>query len=552
MGGKKKAPDKIILDDDIDNDIIQDNIVIHNYKLDFDKILKQLKSKIIKHTKTTNTKLINGIVLLKDFMILIRDDECVPFWNDDIHNISNKIFLPIKENMEKSNTPKTFLSNTWFKTEHFQSIQYYDDLKIKNMKETEKNVLKTVKIRIYPTPIQKEYLKRIIGVHRYFYNRTIQYINNYDKSTKKTYFVVNYGDKEHINIDLSNVKNKFDIRSARKLLKTNYPDWMKDIPVNSHVIDLAIIEAFNRYNGCLKAFAINRKPFELKMKTKKDKYQTINIEKVMIKPKLNSILVKTKYKDKYIFKNLKTSDKISNYNNLTDSSITYIDKLDEFYINLGYNEKIKVNRENKICSVDPGIACFNVCYSDNAVHKIGIGTSKEIGKYCKEIDIMTSRIYKKKEGVYKNNYQKRRRIKKALHKKIKKIQNIKEELHNKTVKFLTDNYGRIIMPPFETQKMAEKVNNSRLARSLYNTSFYKFLIKLRIRCEIKGIEIIERPEYYTSKTCTRCGRINTGLKLQEREYCCSSCGIRIDRDINGARNIMLRNNKWELPPLKDQ
>ena len=165
---------------------------------------------------------------------------------------------------------------------------------------------------------------------------------------------------------------------------------------------------------------------------------------------------------------------------------------------------------------------------------------------------MTSLINKKDVGKYKNNYHKRRNIKKALHRKIKKIQNVKEELHNKTIKFLTDKYGRILMPPFETQKMAEKSVSSRLSRSLYNVSFYKFLLKLRSRCEEKGIELIEDPEYYTSKTCTKCGVINSqkyifgNLTLSDRTYKCNKCGLEIDRDVNGARNIMLRNNKWEL------
>jgi len=46
-------------------------------------------------------------------------------------------------------------------------------------------------------------------------------------------------------------------------------------------------------------------------------------------------------------------------------------------------------------------------------------------------------------------------------------------------------------------------------------------------------------EAYTSKTCTRCGVLNN---IGSNEiYHCKECDLVIDRDINGARNILLKN-----------
>ena len=73
--------------------------------------------------------------------------------------------------------------------------------------------------------------------------------------------------------------------------------------------------------------------------------------------------------------------------------------------------------------------------------------------------------------------------------------------------------------------------------------------KLKIKCKEHDIELVIRPEYYTSKTCSRCGWLNNNLKLTDRIYKCLECDLCIDRDINASRNIMLRNNEWELPPL---
>ena len=138
------------------------------------------------------------------------------------------------------------------------------------------------------------------------------------------------------------------------------------------------------------------------------------------------------------------------------------------------------------------------------------------------------------------NHKKRNNFRKALHRKIKKIVNLKEDLHNKAIKYLTSNFGKIILPPFEIQKMCKKLQ-SKIARSMYNLSYFTFLTKLKNKCKEYDIDLIIRPKYYTSKTCTKCGNLHNNLKNNDI-YNCIKCKLIIDRDINGARNIMLRNN----------
>jgi len=41
----------------------------------------------------------------------------------------------------------------------------------------------------------------------------------------------------------------------------------------------------------------------------------------------------------------------------------------------------------------------------------------------------------------------------------------------------------------------------------------------------------------SSKTCSGCGHVNTGLKLQHRHWTCPACGQHHDRDLNAAVNI---------------
>jgi putative transposase len=41
----------------------------------------------------------------------------------------------------------------------------------------------------------------------------------------------------------------------------------------------------------------------------------------------------------------------------------------------------------------------------------------------------------------------------------------------------------------------------------------------------------------SSKTCSACGIVIAKLPLSARVFCCESCGLRIDRDLNAARNL---------------
>ena len=40
-----------------------------------------------------------------------------------------------------------------------------------------------------------------------------------------------------------------------------------------------------------------------------------------------------------------------------------------------------------------------------------------------------------------------------------------------------------------------------------------------------------------STTCSACGAVRAKLTLAQRQFMCESCGTRLDRDLNAARNL---------------
>ena len=76
---------------------------------------------------------------------------------------------------------------------------------------------------------------------------------------------------------------------------------------------------------------------------------------------------------------------------------------------------------------------------------------------------------------------------------------------------------------------------------------YVFKQRLQYKCNVLNIGYKEVDEAYTSKTCTKCGCENE--KTSSKTFKCVLCKYVIDRDINGARNIMLKAVP-KLPSLK--
>jgi putative transposase len=115
-----------------------------------------------------------------------------------------------------------------------------------------------------------------------------------------------------------------------------------------------------------------------------------------------------------------------------------------------------------------------------------------------------------------------------------------KDLHWNSAKFLASSYSTIIIPHFRTAELLKgKKLPKQTKRQLQALSFFSFKERLAHKCSKYGTKVLLVEEDYTSKTCGNCGNINYelgGAKL----FQCSSCQVTLDRDENGARNILLK------------
>jgi len=81
---------------------------------------------------------------------------------------------------------------------------------------------------------------------------------------------------------------------------------------------------------------------------------------------------------------------------------------------------------------------------------------------------------------------------------------------------------------------------SKSTRAMLTWSHYRFRERLAFKCRQQGAKLVIVDEAWTSKTCSACGIINHDLG-KAKVFHCDHCSSTFDRDVNGAKNIFLKN-----------
>ena len=147
-------------------------------------------------------------------------------------------------------------------------------------------------------------------------------------------------------------------------------------------------------------------------------------------------------------------------------------------------------------------------------------------------------IYKKPLRDCKN-YQKQKRKVAKIYNKIKhqRLDNLHKVSHE-----IVKNHDYIVV---ETLKIQNLMKNRKLSKSIADVGWSMFINMIRYKTERYGKELIQIDQWYpSSQICSNCHQ-NEGKKaLSVREWTCTHCHTKHDRDINAAINI--RNKGLEL------
>ena len=374
---------------------------------------------------------------------------------------------------------------------------------------------KAIKIELKLTNEQKIQVNKTIGVERFIYNEYIKY--NQEQYELGNKFVSAFDFSKYIN----------------NVYLPNNPDkkWIKD--VSSKSVKQAMVygeKAFKNFFKGLSGFPVFKKKGknELGAYFVKDNKKDFEFYRHKIKiPTLKFVRVK---EYGYIPKNA----------NIKSGTISKV--ADRYFLSLVMEVDDIVKTENKNIKglgVDLGIKDTAVC-SDGRIFK-NINKTKKVKKLKKKIKREQRKMARSIE-YSKSNKIKLKECKNFNKKKLKmqrlfyRLNCIRDDYNNKMVDEITRTKLKYIT--IEDLKVSNMMKNKHLSKAIQEQNFYSIRTKLMNKCKERNIELRLVDTFYpSSKTCSCCGSIKKDLKLNNRIYKCSNCGLEIDRDYNASINL---------------
>ena len=477
--------------------------------------------------------------------------DCIPFWKCQVKAFSKEapLWLPIETDSPDlhSNWWKgsfnSMASKSWFsmkkwkalKTENSskiycpsstysiaESMENENTAKIKRSNAKKKPPAnKCRKIRLSPCPEVQNKLRQWFGSVRVTYNWALGCIKN----------------KPHVYSCTNMISLRKRFINACNIPKSK--SYLLDTP--KHVRDTAMKDLTEAYKS---NFEIRKKnpshTFDLKFRSKKDT-QSITIPYTVIKDlvldkdsqdgefKMYPTFLKNKIKF-HMRKNRTSIPRIDN-----DCKLI-MDKLGRFTLAIPFYEEACDNQASAHkkgwAAIDTGVRTMLTVYSPTwgECYKIGDRDISKIFRLCKHLDklIGKKRVKKKKRAII------------VLR---KRIRDLVTELHCKAIVFLLNTFDHIIIPPFNVSHMVKKGNRKLTkssVRKMLTWRHYDFKMRLKEKALRCGVQIYERGEEYTSKTCTHCMNIKHDLG-GAKVYRCDHCRLKVDRDVGGSRNIFIKN-----------
>lgn len=211
-----------------------------------------------------------------------------------------------------------------------------------------------------------------------------------------------------------------------------------------------------------------------------------------------------------------------------------------------------IQGEVKCVGVDPGVRTFATCFSKDDALVVGDNFAKEkLFPLMKRVDKLIGqkqKIVNTQKGVnYLDMPQWARDRITYFDNELNRLKCKKDDLildlHNRLAFELVTSYDVIFLPTFETKGMVtrkdRKVRTIRrnTCRQMLDLNHYGFKLRLKWYAKKYGKHVVDCNEAYTSKTRSWDGTIDS--KLGSKKII-KGTGFTVDRDINGARNILIK------------
>lgn len=466
------------------------------------------------------------------------DLDLIPFWKESTMGLSRKLWSPKKTDCVDldlnlyNGSSKNLMQNSWFsariqnakqhltssQTTYLQSLQCLlpkiTVLEQANIEEKEKKTPslkpqiklqaeKAIKVRIFPDKDQKTILNRWFGIRRFIYNKCIAIMKedykNQIKTTQKRLRELVVNNVNYIQNNTWMIEYEYDLRD----------EAMRDALKN------------------LKSNLAKGGHFDLKFLSKKYDIGSL------------SVLSKKWNKKNNFYNKIFRPDKIKS-TEILPTTLHYTSRLIKtrtkkyyFCLPLPLEQCENQAPTNSMIFIDPGVKTFITGYDPSG--KIITWGENDIGRIARLLHYSRKLQSKIKKC---NTSKKKKKYNLAFLRLKERIRHLTSELHKKLSKWLCSNYENIYIPKLNFHKCKNLNKKSKAKLAALSHCMFVDRLKNKTR-QYSNTKLYEVNEAFTSKTCSNCGFQKEDLK-NNNTYDCDSCHIKIGRDINASKNIMLR------------
>ena len=362
------------------------------------------------------------------------------------------------------------------------------------------------KIRLNPTPAQRDYFARAAGTHRFTWNWALAEWNRRYEAGEKP--------------------SGMDLRKQFNGLKYAEFPWLKDMHRDSHAQSFADLQkAWGKTFADFKAGKGFNKPRFKKKGVSKDSFYVANdqfkVNGTQVRlPRLGVV---------QMAEALRFDGKIMGARVSRTADHWYI------AIQVELKDGTLGRKADGVVGVDLGVSTLATLSTGEKVK-----SPKALAKSLRRLKIRQRRHSRKTKGS-SNRVKSAQRLAR-LHARIASVR--KDFTHKLTTKLCRENQTVVI----EDLNVKGMLSNGKLARHIADVGFGEFRRQLEYKSLRYGTRLVVADRWFpSSKLCSACGSKNESLKLSDRVWVCKACGVKHDRDGNAALNLKRLATETALP-----